>query len=331
MKRFAFLVALAGVLVSVFAPVLAAGVSAQQAGKESLVSGWYKDREAKYFDFGDNTKLAAGGGVVTTAPIYVFVRSIGADGKPVVVEGQHNIVDVLPGEAGYSDLWQVMFVTVPANYVADTIKSKAGIDSAGYKITETQTFVNCPIVPAGTTLEGGTPLTQGWNKGKEVFYPDFGETSRAAIPIWVFVKGFNADGSPQPVEGQNNIIDSKPGDTGYSPFWQVNFVTVPANYVPNAIRSAADVRASGYAVKQAGVVVNCPVTTVSDVVQRSPNAPAGAAAPSAALPVTAPSTGDGGALASDGGVNAALYAVIAAIVLAGAAATAGAVTVRRRS
>ncbi len=111
----------------------------------------------------------------------------------------------------------------------------------------------------------------------------------------------------------------------------MNFVTVPANYVPNAIRSAADVRASGYAVKQADVVVNCPVTTVSDVVQRSPSAPAGAAAPSAAAPLTAPNAGNGGALASDGGVNAALYAAVAAIALAGAAVTAGAVAVRRRS
>jgi hypothetical protein len=327
LKRFAFLVALAGMLASVFAPVLAAGASAQQARQKSLVSGWYKDREAKYFDFGDNTKLEAGGSLVKTAPIYVFIRGMGADGKPNFVEGQHNIVDVLPGDAGYSDLWQVMMVTVPANYVADTIKSKAGIDSSGYKVTATDMFVNCPIVPAGTTLEGGQALTQGWNKGQQVFYPDFGATNRAAIPIWVFVKGFNADGSPQPVEGQNNVIDSKLGDTGYSPFWQVNFVTVPANYVPNSIRSAADVRASGYAVKQADVVVNCPVTTVSDVVQRSPNAPAGAAAP-----VSAPNAGDGGAFASDGGANGALYAVIAAIVLVGAAVTAGAVTmIRRRS
>jgi hypothetical protein len=153
-------------------------------------------------------------------------------------------------------------------------------------------FVNCPIVPAGTTLEGGEALTQGWNDGEAVFYPDFGPNSRAAIPIWVFVEGFNADGSPQLLEGQNNIIDAVPGDAGYSAFWQVNFVEAPDGYVPNSIRSAAGVQAAGYPVTQAPVVVNCPVTFVA-AATAAPPAPA-----TPQQPVAAPATGTGGPLGS---------------------------------
>src|SRR5882724_6085172 len=42
------------------------------------------------------------------APIYVLFR----DGETAPVSGQLNIVDVLPGDAGYNDFWQVTMVTV---------------------------------------------------------------------------------------------------------------------------------------------------------------------------------------------------------------------------
>ncbi len=285
---------------------------AQTNENKALVSGWYQNRAAQYYDFGANTPLAGASGV-PTAPIYVFITGMNADGTPRMVEGQHNIVDVLPGDAGYSDLWQVNFVTVPAGYVADTARSKADIDAAGYAVTPTDTLVNCPIVPAGTTLAGGEPLVQGWARGQEVFYPDFGQNSATAAPIWVFIHGMNADGTPQMVEGQSNIIDTIPGDAGYTAFWNVNFVTVPAGYVPNSIRSAADVRAAGYTITPTTTVVNCPVIAVA----------------SAATASTLPATGDGALAASDGGPDWALFAAIgggALLVSGGAVAT-----IRRRT
>lgn len=42
------------------------------------------------------------------------------EGATAPVTGQLEIVDAIPGEAGYSDFRQVVRVTVPAGYVANT-------------------------------------------------------------------------------------------------------------------------------------------------------------------------------------------------------------------
>lgn len=230
--------------------------------EKNLVSGWYRDRAVEYYDFGANS--AVNGSIVKTAPIYVFIHGLNPDGSPQFVEGQHNVVDMVPGEEGYSDLWQVMLVTVPEEYEPDSITSKAKLDAAGYEITPTDMLVNCPIVPEGTVLEGGEELVQGWHDGQEVYYPDFGQNIPAAIPIWVFITGMDNQGNPQFVESQSNIIDAVPGDPGYSAFWRVNLVTVPEGYQPNSIRSAAEVQAAGFTVTQTDMVVNCPVTFLAE-------------------------------------------------------------------
>jgi len=51
------------------------------------------------------------------APIYVLFK----DGEQMPVAGQLNIVDVIPGDKGYNDFWLVNKVTVPQNYVANTL------------------------------------------------------------------------------------------------------------------------------------------------------------------------------------------------------------------
>lgn len=229
-----------------------------------LVQGWYQGRQTFYYDFGANTPLATDGQGVQAAPIYVLVTGFDADGNPQAVEGQHNIVDVVPGDTGYSDLWQVTFVTVPADYTANSITSAAELMAMGYKQTTTDTYVNCPIVPAGSTLAEGGDLVQGWYKGQAVFYFDFGLNPPAVAPIYVLVTGFDANGNPQVVGGQANIIDVIPGDDGYSAFWNVNFVTVPADYTANSITSATELMAMGYAVTTTDVVVNCPVVRTDE-------------------------------------------------------------------
>ncbi len=227
----------------------------------NLVTGWYRGREVKYYDFGMNTKLAgASSAAIGAAPLYAFITGTNADGTPKLVDGQHNIVTLKPGDAGYSDLWQVNMVTVPAGYKADSVKSKADIDKAGYAVTATEMFVNCPIVAAGAKLEGGEKVIQGWLGGREVFYPDFGVNLPVAIPIWAFITGLDDKGMPKFVTDQRNIIDAVPRDAGYSAFWQVNMVTVPDGYKANTLKSAEDVVKSGYKIAPTQLVVNCPVT-----------------------------------------------------------------------
>ena len=224
----------------------------------SLVSGWYRGADVRYYDFGMNS--AVSGNVVATAPIYAFITGMDDEGNPIFVEGQHNIVDVVPGDAGYSDLWEVNLVVVDEDYEPDSIKSQAEVDDMDYEIIKPGLLVNCPIVDEGTTLEGGEELVQGWNKGEAVFYPDFGENVPAAIPIWAFITGMDDDGNPIFVDGQRNIIDAVPTDPGYSAFWRVNLVLVEEDYEANSVTSAADVLDMEYEITETDLVVNCPVT-----------------------------------------------------------------------
>lgn len=228
------------------------------AKRYNLVSGWYRGNDAKYWDFGMASPTNASG-AVSPAPIYAFATGKNDDGSPRLVSGQHNIIDVLPGQPGYSDLWEVMLVTVPTSYVADSIRTKADIEAKGFKAASAGIFVNCPVVPTGSTLENGNALVQGWYHGEAVQYPDFGMNPPVSIPIWAFATGLNPDGSPKLVEGQRNVIDAIPGQPGYSAFWRVNLVMVGSGYTANTIKSAADVAASGFPVTQTPLVVNCPV------------------------------------------------------------------------
>jgi hypothetical protein len=61
---------------------------------------------------------------------------------------------------------------------------------------------------------------------------------------------------PDRVPGQLNIYDSVPGMKKYSPIWQFNYVIVPRDYVPNALRSERDCLASGYEIRRSRVFEN---------------------------------------------------------------------------
>src|SRR5882672_7667343 len=80
------------------------------------------------------------------APIWLLVK----EGESNPVAG-NNIIDVIPGDASYNDFWQVYKVTVPANYVTNTITSYQEILASHYPITKTNDLVNCPVVPKGST------------------------------------------------------------------------------------------------------------------------------------------------------------------------------------
>ena len=311
MKRIVWMAAILAGLIAVMP--LMAGTAGAQDGPQNLelVSGWYQDREVQYYDFGTNTPLA-GSDSVPTQPIWVFIHGMNDDGTPDFVEGQHNIIDLVPGEPGYTDLWQVILVTVPDGYEPDSITSAAEVAESGYETTVTDMLVNCPIVPAGTTLETGQELVQGWNDGEEVFYPDFGANPATVAPIWVLIHGMNDDGTPDFVEGQHNIIDTVPGESDYTAFWLVNLVTVPDGYEADSIRSAQDVLDAGYEITATDMVVNCPVVNV-------------AAAPSGG-PSGAPSTGTG---PGDTGSSAWLYALIGGVAAFGALALGGAFAYQR--
>ncbi|MEZ4770640.1 MAG: hypothetical protein R2844_19735 [Caldilineales bacterium] len=249
-KRRDGILVLAIALALLVTPALAQAAPAGGGTEYALTYGWYQERSTFYYSFDNDVPSSDGGVTVTPAPIYVFFY-----GDDTPVPGQHNVVDVVPGDAGYSDLWQVHKVTVPDNYVADSVRSYADIVTNGYTVTPVDVFVNCPIVPDGSTLQYSQQgLTQGWDDNSAVYYFDFGMNPVETAPIYVLFYGDDT-----PVPDQRNIIDDIPGDADYSAFWRVHKVTVPDDYVANSARSLDDITTAGYTITPTSILVNCPV------------------------------------------------------------------------
>jgi hypothetical protein len=76
----------------------------------------------------------------TPASVYVLYR----EGEDKPVAGQLDIIDTLPGEKGYNDFRQVWKVSVPKDYVANTITDAGALSQAGYKSEQTDTLRNMP-------------------------------------------------------------------------------------------------------------------------------------------------------------------------------------------
>ena len=212
----------------------------------------------------------------TPIPIHVLFPEGGSD----PVEGQLPIVDAIPGDPGYSDFWRVMRVTVPADYAANTVTSLSEIQAAGFAIEATDTLVNCPVVPEGSTATlrlgdgGDTSLHQGWHRGEVVNYFVFEEAQLALdaagmvplSPIWVSFNVNPDQGGGGPASGfrtevgtskTHNVVGSLPGDAGYSPLWAV---TIYDNAAFDSVRDLPTAQAATFAA--GGPNVNCPVVVV---------------------------------------------------------------------
>jgi hypothetical protein len=209
--------------------------------KQKLTPGFYRGRSVKYLDFGP-IKLARGNRL---APIWVVTNG---------VRGQRNIIDVVPGSAGYSPLWQVRMVTFKGS--PRLLRSDAAVRSAqrtgAITVRRTSTVVNCPVVGFGQKQ------TLGFAKGKLIAYLDLGPVKLRAgndvEPIVTFTNG-TAD--------QHNVVDTVPGDSDYTPLWRVRKATWKDGVTPRTLKSLAAVeaaRSSGdLTIEQTSIVVNCPV------------------------------------------------------------------------
>jgi hypothetical protein len=173
----------------------------------------------------------------TPAPIYVLYR----EGEDKPVPGQLDIIDALPGEKGYNDFRQVWKVWVPKDYVANTITDTALLN-AGYKIEQTTTLRNMPVVPDKSTararLKGeNAELQRAWYRGQVAKFFSFNETPLSAagtnVPLSPIYVTFNINpGAPNggPASGfrtepnsqqTHNVPFALPGDPEYSPLWLV--------------------------------------------------------------------------------------------------------------
>jgi len=217
---------------------------------------------------------------LTPAPIYVLFK----EGESDPVQGQLNIINVIPGDLGYNDFWIIYKVIVPDDYVPNTVTSLSDIVSKGYSIEYTNTLVNCPVVPQGSTasLRLGTESNQidrGWYKGEIVYYFTFMEkeleaTSGGTNPISPIYVTFNInpdDMNPEsgPASGSvtepgsvqtHSVLATLPDDVDYSPLWSV-YVYDNAdfdNVSDLQTAEAANILAQGV------MYVNCPVVYIEE-------------------------------------------------------------------
>ncbi|HEX5655503.1 MAG TPA: hypothetical protein VFX58_20675 [Chitinophagaceae bacterium] len=203
------------------------------------------------------------------ANIYEFYKN----GATAPLPGQNNIIPTIPGDAGYNDFWVINKVTVPDNYVPNSITSEAEVLSSGFNIQKTSKIVNCPVVPFGSVASkkyggGSQALAFGWYKGKAVAYFSFVEkdlavTANGNVPIAPIYVMFN-DNTAGPASGfktepgteqTHNVLAVSPSDAAYSPLWSVIVID---NSSFNNVMNLSTAQ-SAPVLNPGGGFVNCPV------------------------------------------------------------------------
>ena len=211
------------------------------------------------------------------ASLYVLYR----EGESRPVDGQLDVVEFIPGEEGYSDFVQVIKITVPKDYVANTLSSAEEIHHSGYRHTPTLVLRNSPIVPQGSTARlraGGesADLHRAWYRGQVVFNFTFTErqlstTSQGAVPVSPIFVSFNINpdqpngGPPSGFRTEqggvqtHNVTQTVPANEAYSPLWLVSV------YDNADFPKVKNLQGIGQArVLAAGVAtVNCPIVYVA--------------------------------------------------------------------
>ena len=222
-------------------------------------------KPVRYYNFDVQTTMPA--------PLYVLYHE--GDDKPVA--DQLDIIDTLPGEKGYNDFRQVWKVTVPADYVANTIVDAGVLQQAGYKMEQTPALRNMPVVPDKSKAkmrlkDANAALQSAWYKSQVAKFFSFDEAplSGSGVPLSPIYVTFNVNpdqpnGGPGSgfkteanSEQTHNVPATLPGDAGYSPLWLVavydNADWPQVKDLQTALK--AKVLAPGAA------TVNCPIVSV---------------------------------------------------------------------
>jgi hypothetical protein len=164
-------------------------------------------------------------------------------------------------------------VTVPEDYVANTVTSFQEIVDADYATEPTDRIANCPFVPPGSTasLRGGaqedTELRRCWVDGEVVSYFTFHEAALAMngdnVPVSPIYVTFNdtavgpASGFPVETDTDqtHNVAATLPTDDAYSPLWEVHVYDNAEFDAVSDLTSAMDATE----LDPAATLVNCPI------------------------------------------------------------------------
>ena len=130
-----------------------------------LLSGFSGGHPVRFWDFGVAPREAA--------PIFMLVSDIAEDGTFTPVEGHPTIIDVVPGDVGYSPFWQVFLLPVTDVYDGELLTSIDAIQEAREQgladaAVALDLYVNCPVVHRDTELE----MPDGFKEPSQFFYKD---------------------------------------------------------------------------------------------------------------------------------------------------------------
>lgn len=135
-KLGALLVLVAGLAIASALPAAAADGPVKTYSHD-VTLGFYRGRTISYLDLGI-VRLAAGNKV---APIWAVTNG---------PDGQHNIVDTVPGQKRYTPLWSVQMVTWKSGAGARLLRSAAAVRAAlkagQVAVEATPVVVNCPVL-----------------------------------------------------------------------------------------------------------------------------------------------------------------------------------------
>ncbi len=199
-----------------------------------------------------------GDNATNIAPVY---RLIGLDGK----ELGSPIIDVIPGDVGYTPWWRLFTVKVTSAYAGERIWSRAGVE-AGIELglleePEAQDVIlNCPVTVENMTVELGDGATASptevWYRNRRVYWIRFSEEFdlpvkdenmqpirtmpsypvyvlqriNEALPLYEFVTQVDITGDDL-LNDSNNIFASGLDGPRYSPLWYSALVRTSTDYL----------------------------------------------------------------------------------------------------
>jgi hypothetical protein len=243
---------LAGLTLAVPQPATAAGRAsaaplASTAAKQPVVQGFFEGKTIRYFDYGA-IRLRPGNKV---APIWSVTNG---------AAGQHDIVDAVPGDSGYTPLRRVVEVTWAAGKTPRLLKSAVDVRRA--KAAGAVTLKTTATVANSAVLGFGQTRITGFSAGRQIRYHDLGPAKvapgNAVVPLYAVVNG---------VAGQHNVTGDTvaPGQTAYPPLWGIWEVTWKPGATKRLLTSFAAIQkakaAGDVTVAKTSLVVNCPVVT----------------------------------------------------------------------
>jgi hypothetical protein len=216
------------------------------------------------------------------ANLYLFMN--GVEG-PNPFGFQMNVLDSTLGDPGYSPLWRHTFVTWNRGVEPRELTSEEEIieaEAAGdVTLERSDLVVNCPVLPEGQTSfpivtgfaddslvdytlqEISDPMVADMMRGLTDYPLELVE-SLSGVPqaanLYLFMNGLEG---PNPFGFQMNVIDTVPGDDGYSPLWLHTFVEWAQGAEPRELTSEdaiLEAEAAGeLTLETTELVINCPV------------------------------------------------------------------------